>query len=195
MRPLVLRLHLRDAGADPVEDALEVGVDHLVPDLVAHVDDVGGGEDSGVGAEDVDGAVTLDAGRRHPLHVGAHRDVGLEERRLAAGGDDLRGRGFAGPGAAVHHQHARAFLREHRRDALADAAAGAGHDRGLPLQRDRHGLLPPVAGRRYSTERRVARNARGGQSVARNARGGQLRARPARRRVPRPAHDSPRSWP
>jgi hypothetical protein len=124
--------------------ALQVHRDDRVPLLLGHVHEHPVAQDPGVQDQDVEAAVAVDRALHHLLGRAEVRDVGVARNRLAAAGhdlvDDLLRRGrvlpFAGERAAeVVDDDTRSARRQFERVLAADPAAGAGHDRNLPLER------------------------------------------------------------
>src|SRR5204863_5315694 len=71
-------------GAATVEDAAEVGVEHLAPVVEAHVGDAAELADAGVVDEDVHAAETADGFVDEPLRLGRLADVGAEREDAGA---------------------------------------------------------------------------------------------------------------
>src|SRR5205814_2123464 len=133
--------HDADGGARDEEDGREIDREHAVPLLVADLPgELRAAGDPGVVHRDVESAPALVDGPDGALHVGGEGHVGGEPQGPLA--ERLR-RGLDGPAVEVHEGDAGALLHEARGDGEADAAGGAGDERGLALKR--HGRASPQA--------------------------------------------------
>ena len=132
------------------EGAAQVHVEDEVEVLLAHVEQRLVAQDAGVVHQHVDVAVLVQRGPDQAVRAFARRDAVVIRGRLAARRFDV-GDGLVSHLAAlaaamavrpeIVHHHLRAFVREGERVLAADAAAGSGDDRDLPLQETRHGCL------------------------------------------------------
>jgi hypothetical protein len=117
---------------------LEVLVGHLEEALVAH--------DARVADHRVDPAELVDALRDQLLGALARADVGAARDGAAARAADLADHLLRLFAVDVVHDDARALRAEREAMSATDAAAAAGHDRGLALE-DAHLRNLPIAGR------------------------------------------------
>ena len=91
-RAAASRLHLARGGLRAEKTSLEVGVDHEVPFLFAHVEERRPRLDTGVVHEDVERAGTLDDLVDHRLDRAGDPDVAVHGERLSAALADRRNR-------------------------------------------------------------------------------------------------------
>ena len=143
------RLHAGQEALEGEEGGREVHVDRAAPVVLAQL--LGGARPhraaARVGHEHVD--------RAEPrLHLLAHaldrvqaREVGRDRRRRAAAVGDARADGLERVAVAPVDRHARALLREERRDGRADAARAAGDQGGASLEPVHRRNLPAATGR------------------------------------------------
>jgi hypothetical protein len=131
MAPPPCTEHLRDLPAHAQPHALDVDRHHAVVQRL-----VGFGElevfflDARVVEGAVDAPEARQRGGHHVVDLLRTRHVGAHEQRAAAAGLDLLRECGAGLGVDVDQHQLRAGTRERERGAAADAAGGAGDQRG-----------------------------------------------------------------
>src|SRR5690606_1374898 len=135
-RPFSPLDHRRHHLAGAEEGAGQVDVDHALPFLHGHLEERRLGHDAGVVHEGIDPPEMLHHRPHHPGDLVGVADVGLERRRLppqAQDGCDRALRSF--PVLHVADGHVGARPGASHGDGGADAAAGAGHEHDLSVQR------------------------------------------------------------
>ena len=123
--------------------AVQVDGDHVTPLILGHVEDHAVAQDAGHVDHDVDAAVGVEGLLDHALAALDRGDGVVVRLRVPAGGFDLPrdliGRALVAAGAVHVHarvvdDHVRAQRAQQQRDLTADAASGAGEDRGSSIQ-------------------------------------------------------------
>ena len=127
--------HAPRGGLTPVEEAVQVHVDHRAPLIrrdLEHVPDLPG---AGAVHEDVDPAGLGADRRRRRIHGRRIADVARErERPVGARGGEFLDDGLARIGTEVEPGDPCALGREHPGDLPSDAASGAGDDRDATFE-------------------------------------------------------------
>ena len=140
MRPPPLRGHLLADMLAHEELAFQRHRQHAVPFVFGDVEDVLVVGDRDIVDEDIDAAVAGDDVLDQRCDVAALRNVGHEQRGVAARGLDRVGDALAARLVEIDDGDLGALGGEQFCDLLADIAPGAGHDRHLILEL--HHCLP-----------------------------------------------------
>src|ERR1043165_2211630 len=131
--------HLLVDGLGDGEEAVDVGVDDIVPSAVGRGGEVVAAVDGGVVDEDVDAAPLSDQLARHVLEADAVGDGDFVGVRAPSVPFDLLLRLLGEVIARVEVEgHVRALAREKLADGRADAARPARDERALPFEKKAH---------------------------------------------------------